>query len=55
MPIGLGDTIKDDNEASSQNKAKAMFLTVSSPWGVEDRVSYNQRSPYSLAKFERKI
>jgi hypothetical protein len=24
--MGLGDTIKDDNEASSQNKAKAMIF-----------------------------
>jgi len=26
MPIGPGDTIKDDNKASSQNKAKAMIF-----------------------------
>jgi len=47
--MGFGDTIKHENEASNKKKRER-------PWKkrVENWVSYNQISPYSLEKLKRK-
>lgn len=55
--MSVRDVNKDNNEIFSKNKTKGYdFLTSSSPWKVEDKISHNQRPICFLKEiFKRKI